>query len=332
MSINPPPNPNLDTFNNEYWIEDPNSSLDSRYCRFPTAQGALTVPDLNLNNSRIHLGTGSVSTGTNAIAIGTSTTATAADNIAIGNGAGAVSGGGTSGAGVVSIGAGAGASSALNQYAVNLGLNAGSNNTNGRNCINIGRNAGSHAAMANNSIQINATGVNISSQTTSNSCVITPIRTIAVPEQNDFNIFYNDTTKELYKSIMTYGVGTFGSAVVTNTFQGNIYSILSIPVGLWYFEWKVYNTDLVTTYYAFQVQFNKTGGAPTAFSSSNFGALSSRMPTAVTYSTTTPLTLNNGFLYYSDAANTDAYLVGYATFTGGALPTSNFLLTVRRIR
>lgn len=323
MSVNQPPDPNVDTFNNAYWIEDPAASLDNKYLRFPTAQGAETLQqttvngDFTLNNTQIHLGTGSIATGP--------------DTISIGNGAGAA-GSGISGTATICIGAGAGASSLTNQNAINIGFNAGSNNAVGRNSINIGRNAGSHSAMGNNCIQINATGVNVSSQTTSNSCVITPIRTIAVPEQNDFNIFYNDTTKELYKSVMTYGIGTFGAAVSNNTFQGNIYKLASIPVGLWYIDWKVYNTNLVTTYYAFQVQFNKTGLPPGSFSSSNFGALSQRLPGSVTYAVATPLTLNNGFLYYSDAATTDAYLVGYCSFTGGALPTSEFLLTARRIR
>ena len=78
MSVNVPPDPNVDLFNNSYWIQDPNSNLNSKYLRFPVAQGAETLQqttingDLTLNQDRIHLGnlTQSINPPESAIAIG----------------------------------------------------------------------------------------------------------------------------------------------------------------------------------------------------------------------------------------------------------------------
>ena len=173
-------------------------ALDPRYCRFPTAQGTLSVPDLNLNTTQIHLGTGSASAGTNAIGIGTNTLATGPNTISIGNGAGG-GGSGLLAQRTICIVAGAGVSCPQNQDTINIGFNTGANNTIGRNSINIGRNAGSHSTMASNSIQINATGVNVTTQTSNSSCVITPIRAVIPPTASySVPLLYNTTTFELF--------------------------------------------------------------------------------------------------------------------------------------
>jgi hypothetical protein len=64
MSVNPPPNPNVNTFNNEYWISGDNaltqSEADLRYLKWPVAQGTENLQAVNVNgaadfNSTINL-------------------------------------------------------------------------------------------------------------------------------------------------------------------------------------------------------------------------------------------------------------------------------------
>jgi hypothetical protein len=53
MSINTPPNPRVDTFNNLYWIEADNNitqaAADLRYLKFPTAQGTENLLAISVN-------------------------------------------------------------------------------------------------------------------------------------------------------------------------------------------------------------------------------------------------------------------------------------------
>lgn len=54
MSVNPPPNPNVATFNNLYWTPDEGfdtAAGDLRYLRFPTAQGTETLQAVNVNGA-----------------------------------------------------------------------------------------------------------------------------------------------------------------------------------------------------------------------------------------------------------------------------------------
>lgn len=54
MSENPPPNPNVDTFNNTYFSPlldaDLQSELNANYLRFPSAQGTENFNDVNVSN------------------------------------------------------------------------------------------------------------------------------------------------------------------------------------------------------------------------------------------------------------------------------------------
>jgi hypothetical protein len=104
MSVNTPPNPNVDTFNNLYWI-DADTALtyaeaSKKFLKFPIAQGTETLQkttvngDFTLNNTKIHIGTnsGATSQGALSIAIGSSAgnASQATRSIAIGNNAGNV--------------------------------------------------------------------------------------------------------------------------------------------------------------------------------------------------------------------------------------------------
>ena len=85
----------------------------------------------------------------------------------------------------------------LNQTKIHLGTGSGVTNQ-GDFSICIGANAGA-SNMPINSIQINATGTNISSQTTASSCVIAPIRLVDPPTtQLSLPLLYNTTTNEVF--------------------------------------------------------------------------------------------------------------------------------------
>ena len=54
MSTNPPPSPNVSTFNNLYWIPDEGTGIttaqgDARYLKFPVAQGTEALQTININ-------------------------------------------------------------------------------------------------------------------------------------------------------------------------------------------------------------------------------------------------------------------------------------------
>ena len=53
MSVNPQPNPNLDTFNNLYWLGGETAltqaEADTRYLRWPVAQGTENLQTTNIN-------------------------------------------------------------------------------------------------------------------------------------------------------------------------------------------------------------------------------------------------------------------------------------------
>ena len=130
-----------------------------------------------------------------------------ANAVAIGASAGAD----TQGAQAVALGYLSGQTSqGLNATA--LGHNAG-NSSQGNGAVAIGHNAAQTSqgtqsiaigvnsattAQAANSIQINSTGTTIA-QATASSCVIAPIRSVA-PVSTSNQLFYNDTTKEVFKS------------------------------------------------------------------------------------------------------------------------------------
>lgn len=53
MSVNPPPNPNISTFNNDYWVTSnvtlTQADADLRYLKYPIAQGTETFSSLTTN-------------------------------------------------------------------------------------------------------------------------------------------------------------------------------------------------------------------------------------------------------------------------------------------
>ena len=86
-----PPIYDVPVFNPAYFINEDEITkgyLRANFLEFPIGQGLETLPDLRVENDKIHLGTNSISTGTNSIAIGTNaTTSTLTNAVAIGNGA-----------------------------------------------------------------------------------------------------------------------------------------------------------------------------------------------------------------------------------------------------
>ena len=57
MSVNSPPNPNISTFNNEYWVTSnvtlTQADADLRYLKFPVAQGTETFSILTTNTPTV---------------------------------------------------------------------------------------------------------------------------------------------------------------------------------------------------------------------------------------------------------------------------------------
>ena len=86
-----PPIYDVPVFNPAFFINEneiTKSYLRANFLEFPIGQGLETLPDLRVENDKIHLGTNSISTGTNSIAIGTNaTTSTLTNAVAIGDGA-----------------------------------------------------------------------------------------------------------------------------------------------------------------------------------------------------------------------------------------------------
>jgi len=78
--------------------------------------------------------------------------------------------------------------------------------------------------MPINSIQINATGTNISSQTTASSCVIAPIRT-TIPVTANFSVplLYDTTTREVFFNSQTH-IGVDLITASTFTLNNNAYN------------------------------------------------------------------------------------------------------------
>jgi hypothetical protein len=76
MSVNIPPNPNVSTFNNLYWITSDvaltEEIANKRYLRFPVAQGTENLQTTNVNglltcNSSIDIATGTLTFPDNTI-------------------------------------------------------------------------------------------------------------------------------------------------------------------------------------------------------------------------------------------------------------------------
>ena len=86
-----PPIYDVPVFNPAFFINEDEITkgyLRANFLEFPIGQGLETLPDLRIENDKIHLGTNSISTGTNSISIGTNATTSTNDSaIAIGNGA-----------------------------------------------------------------------------------------------------------------------------------------------------------------------------------------------------------------------------------------------------
>ena len=308
MSVNQPPNPNLDTFNNTYWIPDPNDiNLDGKYLRFPIAQGAETLQqttingDLTLNQSKIHLGTRSGFTqGTNSVSIGFQT-----------------------------------ANQSQGNNCVSLGHNAGQTNQ-GNNSICIGHNSGT-TNQPLRSIQINSTGTNIS-QTLADTCVIAPIRNTGNTDYyNDAQLFYNISTSEVYRVNLIAFPQLFSGAntlpVAAGGFVANIRNIVDIPAGLWEFNWSVSSDTVGTSAYGIMVQF---GTAPpttlNVAAGSNYGAVCNRE--TFNANSSVPMSHYQSFLYESNgAAGLNAYLCGFfSALAVGSFVAADFTFGARKIR
>jgi len=149
MSVNTPPNPNVSTFNNLYWIDADNAltyaEASKKFLKFPIAQGAETLQkttingDFTVNNTILHLGTNSGATaqGANSIAIGHSagTSQVGTTNLAIGRSAGASQAVNSN----IAIGHQSGASQTASN-AIAIGDLAGASQVG--ECIAIGKNSG----------------------------------------------------------------------------------------------------------------------------------------------------------------------------------------------
>ena len=88
-----PPIYDVPVFNPAFFINEDEITkgyLRANFLEFPIGQGLETLPDLRIENDKIHLGTNSISSGINSIAIGNSATTSTFDNaVAIGDGASA---------------------------------------------------------------------------------------------------------------------------------------------------------------------------------------------------------------------------------------------------
>jgi hypothetical protein len=222
----------------------------------------------------------------------------------------------------------------LNQNKIHLGTGSGVTNQ-GINSICIGANAGA-SNMPINSIQINATGTNISSQTTASSCVIAPIRTTTIDYANNATLFYNTSTREVFKvpsasfPILTSNAGT----APAGGFASNIRNILNIPAGLWSFNWSVHDILIATPAYTFMVYFASSAPTEEQFEAitagSNYGAVCSRSTSNV-FNASVPLTHYQSFLYESNGG-VNAYLCGYISITGNIITVTDFSFNAIRIR
>ena len=221
----------------------------------------------------------------------------------------------------------------LNQTKIHLGTGSGVTNQ-GINSICIGANAGA-SNMPINSIQINATGTNISSQTTASSCVIAPIRTTTIDYANNATLFYNTSTSEVFKvqSFPTL-TSTAGSIPSGAGFMPSIRSISNIPAGLWSFNWSVHDATISASAYALMVYFDSSAPTQGEFEAittgSNYGAVCSRSTTN-NFNTLVALTHYQSFLYESNGG-VNAYLCGYMSITAGGIAVTDFSLNAIRIR
>ena len=148
-----------------------------------------------------------------------------------------------------------------------------------------------------------------------------------------FYVFYNDTTKELYKTSFAFSPSVTGTNLgLTGTFQGSIRSISSLPVGIWLVSWSVNNTNLVNlTTFSIQIQLGTI--APSAFAGvpNNPAAFTAVIP-ATSFSASVPWAQQALGILQNSSASNNLYLCGRAVATGGTLSAVDFSLRAERLR